>query len=385
MQIVRKYALGIFVLLLLIAASGMIYKKLHPKKLPANLIEATGRIDGDVVNLNAKYPGHIVKIFVDDSDAVHKGMKIALLQSDELQAQKAGVAAQISAKKRELAAKKIELEIAKKTIPLQLKEAQERQKSAQAAYNALAQKLSIQKDLLEQAKRDFERSKKLYKQKSIDKHAFELANLKLSTERKKLAAMQQQLQQAQAALNLAHIAVQNATAAQKKLAAMQAGVEVLEEGIEALEASKKQIEAMIAEMTLRSSVDGVTVERIANEGEVIAAGMSVVTLLDPHSLYLKIFVDTMQNGKIKVGDKAEIFLDAYPNHPIAAKVVRIAQKAEFTPKEVSVRSDRIQRVFAVHLKPLKVDPLLKLGIPAVGVISLDGKDLPSSLDEIPEI
>jgi HlyD family secretion protein len=111
--------------------------------------------------------------------------------------------------------------------------------------------------------------------------------------------------------------------------------------------------------------------------------MPVATLIDPRSLYLKIFVDTMENGKIKIGDKAVIFLDAYPDRPIEAKVVRIAQKAEFTPKEVSVRSDRIQRVFAVHLKPLKVDPLLKLGIPAIGVISTDGKGLPHSLDEIP--
>jgi HlyD family secretion protein len=113
------------------------------------------------------------------------------------------------------------------------------------------------------------------------------------------------------------------------------------------------------------------------------AGMPVATLIDPRSLYLKIFVDTMQNGKIKVGDKAVIFLDAWPNRPIEAKVVRIAQKAEFTPKEVSVRSDRIQRVFAVHLKPIEPDPLLKLGIPAIGVVSLDGEGLPSSLNEIP--
>jgi len=157
----------------------------------------------------------------------------------------------------------------------------------------------------------------------------------------------------------------------------------LESGIEALKASKEQIEAMLSEMMLKSPIDGYTVEKIANEGEVIGAGMPVATLLDPASLYLKIFVDTMQNGKIKIGDKALIFLDAYPDRPIEAKVVSIAQKAEFTPKEVSVRFDRIQRVFAVHLKPLKVDLLLKLGIPAIGVISIDGKGLPKSLDEIP--
>jgi len=39
----------------------------------------------------------------------------------------------------------------------------------------------------------------------------------------------------------------------------------------------------------------------------------------------------------------------------------------------------------VHLKPLQYNPILKLGIPAVGVISIDGKDLPSSLSDIPQI
>jgi len=111
--------------------------------------------------------------------------------------------------------------------------------------------------------------------------------------------------------------------------------------------------------------------------------MPVATLIAPESLYLKIYVDALQNGRIKLHDRAEIFLDAWPDRPIPAQVVRIAQKAEFTPKEVSVRSDRIQRVFAVHLKPLRPDPLLKLGLPAIGVVSLDGKGLPRSLDEIP--
>ncbi|HHH51886.1 MAG TPA: secretion protein HlyD, partial [Campylobacterales bacterium] len=78
-------------------------------------------------------------------------------------------------------------------------------------------------------------------------------------------------------------------------------------------------------------------------------------------------------------------LDSNPNIAIKAKVVQIAQKAEFTPKDVSVRSDRIQRVYAVLLKPIKYDPILKLGIPAIGVIGVYGTKLPNSLDEIPEI
>lgn len=237
--------------------------------------------------------------------------------------------------------------------------------------------------MLAQTKRDFKRAQKLYKSKSIYKEKFELAELKLNAEAKKLKALQEQLQELKSAVALAKIGLADAQASQQKLLSINANINALEDEIKALKASKAQVEAMIEEMTLRSPVNGITVEKIANEGEVIGSGMPIATLLDPHSLYLKIFIDTIQNGKIKVGDKAVIFLDAYPDRPIEAKVVRIAQKAEFTPKEVSVRSDRIQRVFAVHLKPLKADPLLKLGIPAIGVVSLDGKGLPSSLSTIP--
>ncbi|UCN01347.1 efflux RND transporter periplasmic adaptor subunit [Sulfurimonas sp. SWIR-19] len=383
MQVLKKYWLAVVIAVLLVTAGAMIYNKLHPKTLPANLVEGTGRMDGDLVNLNAKYAGRLDKIFVDDGVPVHKGMVVGVLKSKELAAQEAGLDAQIQAKKQQLAAQKIEEKIAQTTIPLLEKKAKAQLVSAQASQQAFEKNILIQKDVVAQAKRDWKRSQRLYKNKSIDKHKLELAQLKRDTENKKLSSLQQQLKKVKSAVTLARIALLDAQASQKKLFAIAANIQALQDGIEAAKASKAQIEAMIQEMTLVSPVDGITVEKIANEGEVIAPGMPVATLLDPHSLYLKIFVDTLQNGKIKLGDKAVIFLDAYPNHPIQAKVVRIAQKAEFTPKEVSVRSDRIQRVFAVHLKPLAIDPLLKLGIPAVGVVSLDGKGLPASLNDIP--
>lgn len=383
MKILKKYWLAVVIAILLIIAGGMIYQKLHPKALPSNLIEGTGRMDGDIINLNTKYPGRLQKVFVDDGVPVKKGMVIGILKSKEFEAQLAGLNAQIKAKQMQLDAQKIEENISKTSIPLLLKKAKVQLNSTTASKKALEDKIFIQKDVVTQAKKDYKRSLNLYRTKNIDKHSFELAKLKLDTESKKLSALNQQLKKVNSGIQLAKINLTNAKATQKKLLFIKANIKALNEGIKALQASKAEVKAMIDEMTLHSPIDGITIEKIANAGEVIGAGMPVATLLDPHSLYLKIFVDTIKNGKIKLGDKAVIFLDAYPNHPIKAKVVRIAAKAEFTPKEVSVRSDRIQRVFAVHLKPLKVDPLLKLGIPAIGIVSIDGKSLPKSLENIP--
>jgi len=383
MQIIKKYWIGLVAAFLLGGAGILIYQTLHPKTLSENLVEGTGRIDGDLINLNTKYPGRVEKISVDDGVIVKKGIVVAVLSSKEQKVQQAQVEAQIEAQKKRLKAKEIEAEISERTIPLSAKTAKEQLKSAQAQLTVLQKNIHLQENVFAQAKRDFERSALLYKSKSIDTHTYELAKLKIDTEKDRLEALQAQLVQAQTTIQMAKIGLKKAEAFQKQLLAIQENIAGLKDGIKALKASRAQAKALIDEMTLKSPIDGYTVEKIANGGEVIGAGMPVATLIDPHSLYLKIFVDTLQNGKIKLGDKAVIFLDAYPDRPIEAKVVSIAQQAEFTPKEVSVRSDRIQRVYAVHLKPLKIDPLLKLGIPAIGVVSIDAKGLPTSMDEIP--
>ncbi len=383
MKILKKYWVAIVAAVLIILAGVMIWKTLHPKTLPDNLIEGTGRMDGDLINLNTKYPGRVETINIDDGTVVKKGMVVAILGSKEYEAQREQIEAQIRAQQKTLEAKIIDLDVAKKTIPSGLEKAKEQLKSVKTKLNVVGANIKVQQSVLNQAERDYKRYKFLYKSKAIDSHAFELAKLKYDTQRHQYDALLLQRNEIKSAIEVAKSTVEEAKASQKKILSIQSSIEALKESIEASKASKSQVESIIAELTLKSPISGYAIEKIANSGEVIGVGMPVATLIDPHSLYLKIFVDTLQNGKIKVGNKALIFLDAYPDRAIQAKVVHIAQKAEFTPKEVSVRSDRIQRVFAVHLKPLEVDPLLKLGIPAIGVISIDGKGLPKSLNNIP--
>jgi HlyD family secretion protein len=381
----KKYWLGLALLLLVTIAALMIYAKLHPKELPANLVAGTGRIDGDLVNLNTKYPGRIISLDIDDGAPVDRGMIVAKLSSKEFEAQRRSLQDQIAAKKKELKAKEIELSISETKVPQLLHKAEAALKAKESQLQELDNSIASQRALVEQDRKDLERIQKLYTQKLIEKHKLEEIQLKYDVDHNTLEALEEKRKQLLQAVAIAKSDLSDAIAAQKSLDAMRKGIAALKDGIAALDASKAQVEAMIEELTLKSPLNGFAVEKIANVGEVIGAGMPVATLIAPESLYLKIFVDTLENGKIKLHDKAEIFLDAWPDRPIEAEVVRIAQKAEFTPKEVSVRSDRIQRVFAVHLKPLKPDPLLKLGLPAIGVISLDGKGLPRTLGDLPQL
>ena len=58
--------MGLLLAVLVGIASVMIWKTLHPKTLPENLLQGTGRMDGDLINLNTKYPGRLETITVED-------------------------------------------------------------------------------------------------------------------------------------------------------------------------------------------------------------------------------------------------------------------------------------------------------------------------------
>jgi HlyD family secretion protein len=383
--VLKKYGMYIVVAVLLLVAFGFIYKKLNPDTLAKNLIAGTGKMDGDLIALNTKYPGRVDSVTIQEGQQIKKDEIIAVLQSKEYVAKMEALEKNIQAAKEALDATTQEYLIAKESLPLNVKNEINGIEIAKSQKKSLHDSISTLEAVVEQNKRDLQRVKKLYAKKLIGKQKLEFAELELTNNQNKLLSLKQNMIQTQKSISIAQNRLDLAKSQMKKITAIKSKLEASKKQIEALNANKKELQIIINELTIKSPIDGVVIEKIAHPGEVLSSGMIVSTLLDPSTLYLKLFIDTMENGKIKVGDKSVIFLDSNPDMPIDAKVVRIASNAEFTPKDVSVRSDRIQRVYAVHLKPLKTNTLLKIGIPAVGIISIDGEGLPSSLSEIPEI
>ena len=380
-----KKILPIFLALLGLVAIYFIYKKLNPPKLPPNLIQAVGMIDGDLIRLGTKYPGRVEIQQAQDGMPVKRGQLLTALSSEEYRAQRRAVLAQIDAKSRELEAARVELQIAQKSLPQNVKKAQSSLKANLAKLNELQKQIDSLKAVVAQDRKDYQRYKKLYAQNLIQKHLLEQARLKLINDQNRLKALYDQRKAVLSSIEAAKSTLAQAKSELQRIEALQNRLQALNAQIEATKANLSQIEAILHDLNLTSPIEGFVIEKVAQVGEMLPPGGVVATLIDPKTLYLKIFVDTIHTGKIKIGDKGVIFLDAYPDRPIPARVSHVAQKAEFTPKEVAVRSDRIQRVYAVKLTPTKPNPLLKLGLPATGVVSLDGKGLPRSLNELPPL
>jgi HlyD family secretion protein len=129
----------------------------------------------------------------------------------------------------------------------------------------------------------------------------------------------------------------------------------------------------VKDTSLYAPVSGRVLYRLAEPGVVLAAGGKVFTLLDLSDVYMSIYLPTEEAGKVALNSPARIILDALPDKPIPAKVVFIAPRSQFTPKEVETRNEREKLMFRVKVK---VDPewlkqnadMAKPGMPGVAYV-----------------
>lgn len=99
-------------------------------------------------------------------------------------------------------------------------------------------------------------------------------------------------------------------------------------------------------------------------GELAQAGASVLTLGQLKDLTITVYLPEDRYGEVSLSDVADVTVDSFPNKTFNAAVTRIAEKAEFTPRNVQTQEGRKTTVFAVELSINNQDGLLKPGMPA---------------------
>ncbi len=281
-----------------------------------------GRLEVQEVDVATKFPGRIAAVLVDEGKTVQPGETLARMDTSALDAQLREAQAQIQ-------------------------RARQGQVTAQAG---IAQRRS--EELL--AERDLERARALYVNANISVRDYDRAQAQMKTAKAATIQAEAQLAEAEAA-------------------------------IKAALAQMERIQADLKESVLTAPRGGRVQYRLAEPGEVLAAGGKVLTLLDPTDVYMTVFLPAAEAGKVALGAQARITLDAAPNLVIPAKVSFVADKAQFTPKEVETRSEREKLMFRIKVK---IDPelvrgheaLVKPGLPGMTYVQLDSAaEWPSSL------
>lgn len=113
-----------------------------------------------------------------------------------------------------------------------------------------------------------------------------------------------------------------------------------------------------------SPIDGVTLERLAEPGEVITAGSSLLTISDLDALTLTVYVPEDRYGQISLGQACQVTVDSFPGQTFSGIVRHIADQAEFTPRNVQTTGSRKTTVFAIRIELAPSGGKLKPGMPA---------------------
>ncbi|MBC7249123.1 MAG: efflux RND transporter periplasmic adaptor subunit [Anaerolineae bacterium] len=161
--------------------------------------------------------------------------------------------------------------------------------------------------------------------------------------------------------------------AEAQLAALKAGpteeqVAAARAQVEQAEAALKTLEVQLAKMVVYAPQDGVVVERAASVGELAVPGATLLTIANLDEVTLTVYVPEKDLGLVQLGQEVEVTVDAYPGRIFRGQVVQIATEAEFTPKNVQTKEERVNVVFAVEVRLPNPDHALKPGIPADAVL-----------------
>lgn len=140
---------------------------------------------------------------------------------------------------------------------------------------------------------------------------------------------------------------------------------------ERAEAAIGLIEKSISDCYVTSPINGFVVKKFVEVGETVSMMSSLVKVSDLSNVKLSIYISETDLGKVKLGQKAEITVDAFDDKTFEGVVEYISPEAEFTPKNIQTKDERTKLVFQVKIKISNPNFDLKAGMPADASIRVE--------------
>lgn len=317
-------------------------------ELPAGIAGGNGRIEAVAIDIAARTSGRIREILAYEGDEVSAGQIVAHMDTLQLEAQLREANAQLQRSR-----------IAKEAAQSGVKQ---REAEHSAALALVAQKSAE----LDAAERKLQRSEQLVERNSVSLQTLDDDRARMEGAKAARDAARAQVAAAEAGISTARALVVDAEAS-----------------IEATRATIERIQVDIDDSALRSPRNGRVQYRVAQPGEVVAAGGRVLNMIDLNDVYMTFFLPTAQAGRLALGAEARIVLDAAPNVVIPATVSFLSDVAQFTPKTVETAEQRQGLMFRVRVRIApellkKYSEHVKPGLPGMAYVKV------SSTAEWPE-
>ena len=161
-------------------------------------------------------------------------------------------------------------------------------------------------------------------------------------------------------------------------------IRVLDSQVKAFKVQKESVYSEIAVIEqkinmVRDKIDrcymknpfyGTVLEKYAEQHEIVIAGKPIYKIADLKTMELRVYVDALQLLKLKLGEEVIVIVDEDKkrNRQLEGRISWIASQAEFTPKIIQTKEERVKLVYAIKIK-VENDGLLKIGMPGEVVFS----------------
>lgn len=388
----KRNPLKVLIPLLLVGGSGYgVWKYfVNQPQPPSSVVAMTGRIEGDDAVIAPKVPGRILEIRFREGDVVHVGDVIAVL--DDLGAKARVDQATAAVNEAEIRRRAAEQQIAIFQEQLQQTElqtdqsrvdAEGRVRQAEADLAGAEAQLVQQEASLRIAAWDRDAYVKLAKAGAVPERQGKLAQATADTQEAVVAAARKRVESARGSLSVAKANLTNPQIRGSQSMGIRKQMLLQQTQIASAAADVVRVRAQLAEvmdsrsnLTITAPFEGTVITRTAEPGEVVQAGTAILTLVDLNRVYLRGFIPQGESGKVRVGQKARVFLDSAATKPLEAELVRIDPQATFTPENTYFRDDRVKQVVGVKLLLKAGGGFAKPGMPADGEVLVEGDTWP---------
>lgn len=135
-----------------------------------------------------------------------------------------------------------------------------------------------------------------------------------------------------------------------------------------ISAKRAILNEQIARSTVRAPFEATITEKYASAHELTAAGKPLVKLADMKTMKLKVWISGAQLASVKVGSECDVRIDhdekEFRNY--SGTITHVAEKAEFTPKIIQTKEERVTLVYAVTIE-VPNDGSIKSGMPGEAI------------------
>lgn len=370
----RRGVIVLAVVVAVLVAAILLYRWIAARHAP---LVYSGTVETREIEIGSKIGGRVTGVAVEEGQTVSAGAPLVSFEADELKAERAQAEAtveqceadlnrlhtgnrpeEIAQADAALHERAAELQEAKNgPRPEDLRQAQADYDAAKAdAVNAAETYARMQplveKDVISRQQFDEYTAQRDSTAQRAESARQKLAELQAGTRVEDIQAAEDRYQQALAADTLSHqgFRPQDIQSGQGRLSAAQAQVAALD--------------AQLREANLSAPADGVIETVSVRPGDLVPPNQIVVTMLESSQLWVKVYVPETDLSRMRVGQSADVEIDALNQRHFSGHIQEIASQAEFLPRNVQTYNDREHEVFGMKVQVENPGGVLKSGMSA---------------------